>query len=88
MQRRHRQQGFIRLILLIVIGLIVLGYFGLNLKDILASPVVQENLSYAWELAKTLWTNWLQGPATWIFENVIKFLWDLFLEGLGKLKTS
>lgn len=83
-----RSHGFIKLIILIVIGLVILGYFGLNIKDILASPVVKENLAYAWELAKTLWHNWLQAPAQWVFEHIIKFLWNLFLEGLGNLKSN
>lgn len=88
MNLQTSQQGFIKLILLIVIGLVALGYFGFNLRDILAAPIVQENLAYGWELAKTIWVNWLQAPAMWLFENVIKFLWDLFLEGLGKLKAN
>ena len=80
--------GFIQIILLLVIGLIVLGYFGFNLKEILTSPVVKENLTYAWELTKTVWSNWLQEPALWVFEHIIKVLWDLFLEGLAGLKDT
>lgn len=83
-----KEGGFIKIILLIVIGLIILGYFGLNIKDILASPVVKENLAYAWNLAKELWANYLAAPAGWVWDHIIKFLWDLFLNGLSGLKNG
>lgn len=88
MNQKTQSQGFIKLIILIVIGLIILGYFGLNIKDILASPVVKENLAYAWELAKHIWNTWLAGPAQWIWEHILKFLWELFLNGLNGLKNG
>jgi hypothetical protein len=52
----------IRTIILIIIGLIVLGYFGIHFEEIYNSPVVQENLKFAWELivrlAQAAW-NWI-----------------------------
>ncbi len=83
-----RDRGFIKIILLIVIGLIVLGYLGINLKDVLASPVVKENLSYAWHLAQELWTNWLRTPFMWVWEHIVKFFWRLFWNGVGDLKSG
>src|SRR5512145_3066803 len=80
--------GFIQIILIIVIALIVLGYFGLNIADILASPVVKENLAYAWNLVKEVWGSYLSGPATWVWEHIVSVLWDLFLEGVGNLKEN
>lgn len=88
MEKKNGTRGFIKLIILIVIGLIVLGYFGLNIKDILASPVVKENLAYAWEIAKHVWNTWLAAPAQWIWEHILKFLWELFLNGLNGLKNG
>ncbi|GMU74220.1 MAG: hypothetical protein AMXMBFR44_4180 [Candidatus Campbellbacteria bacterium] len=80
--------GFLQIILIIVIALIVLGYFSINIADIMASPVVKENLAYAWNLAKEVWGNYLSGPATWVWEHIISVLWDLFLEGVGNLKEN
>lgn len=88
MAKGTKSRGFIKLILLIIIGLVILGYFGLNIKDILASPVVEENLAYAWELATTVWTNWLQAPAQWVFEHIIKLFWQFFLDGLEGLRDG
>lgn len=49
----QRNKGFLRLVATIVIALIILGYFGYDIREILASPKVKENLQYAWGLAKT-----------------------------------
>ena len=82
------EQGFLKLIILIVIGLIILGYFGLNIQDILAKPVVHDNLVAFWEFLKWLWNNFLVGPATWIWEHNIKFFWQLFLDGINGLRDG
>lgn len=75
-QLKPKRGGFIKLILLIVIALIVLGFFGYNLKDIVDSPTVRENLAYVWELLVKLW-NLLLAPLTWVWENiVIKLVWN------------
>lgn len=80
--------GFIQIILIIVIAVIVLGYFSINIADIMASPVVKENLSYVWNLAKDLWGTYLSGPATWVWEHIVGVLWDLFLQGVDNLRDN
>ncbi|MCR4274800.1 MAG: hypothetical protein NUW02_01995 [Candidatus Campbellbacteria bacterium] len=81
-------QGFIKIILIIVIALIVLGYFGLNITDILASPVVKENLAWFWNFLTHIWSTYLSGPATWLWNHLIKLLWDMFVQGIGNLKAN
>ncbi len=80
--------GFIKIILIVVIALIVLGYFGLNIGDILASPVVKENLAWFWDFLTNVWTTYLSGPAHWLWDNLIRVLWDLFIEGVGNIKAN
>ncbi len=65
-----RRGGFIKLILLIVIALIVLGFFGYNLKDIIDSPTVHENLVYVWGLTVELWNTFIVAPAVWIWDKI------------------
>jgi|GEM_PF-1134256 len=67
---RAVQAGFIKVVLLIVIALIVLGYFGYNLKDIINSPTVHDNLVYVWNLIVKLWNNILAEPAAWIWDKI------------------
>ena len=66
----RRGGGFIKMILLIVIALVVLGYFGYNLKDIVNSPTVHDNLVYVWDLIVKLWNTLLAEPATWIWDKI------------------
>lgn len=80
--------GFIQIILIIVIALIVLGYFSINVADVFASPIVQENLSYAWNLVKDLWSTYLSGPAAWIWDKIGSVLWNLFLDGLDNWQNN
>lgn len=81
-------KGFIQIILIIVIALIVLGYFSINIADVMASPVVKENLAYVWNLVKDVWGTYLSGPAAWVWEHIVRVLWDLFLEGVGNLENN
>ncbi len=56
----EEKRGLVKMVLLIVVGLVVLGYFGYNLRDIVNSPSVNENLAYAWDMLKRAW-NFLVG---------------------------
>lgn len=71
--RGARGGGFIKLILLIIVALIALGFFGYNLRDIVNSPTVRDNLTYVWGLVVKLWDNFLSEPAEWLF-NYLKNL--------------
>ena len=63
------QGGFIQLIIILIIVLIVLGYFGFNIQQIIQSPSVSGNLNYVWGLAVNLWSNYLIVPVTFVWLN-------------------
>lgn len=67
------------MVILIVIALIVLGYFGFNVKEIIEGKNVQGNLQYVWNLAATVWNRFLIGPATFVWDKLVL---DLFWENL------
>jgi hypothetical protein len=66
---KNSQKGIITVIILIVVALIILGYFGFDLRRIVESPQVQENLTYAWNLIKV--------PFLWLW-NFLMGLWEGF----------
>ena len=68
---RNEQKGFVKLIIVLVIVLIVLGYFGFNIKSIVQSPSVSGNLNYVWGLVVTLWNKFLVVPVTFVWEKII-----------------
>jgi len=55
MKKHPHSHGIVGLIVVLVIALIILGYYGVNVKKIIDSPQVQENLTYAWGIVKTVW---------------------------------
>lgn len=58
------------MVLVIVIALIVLGFFGYNLKEIVASPTVHDNLVYVWDLIVKLWDTIIVTPALWLWDKI------------------
>jgi hypothetical protein len=44
---KRRNRGLIDTIVLIVIALIILGYFNIDLKQVFTEPLVAQNLKYA-----------------------------------------
>ena len=72
------KKGLIKTIVIIVIALIILGYFGFNIVDIINGPTVQANLHAAWDFAMMIWNNYLAAPVIYI----AGMLWQLFQNGL------
>lgn len=62
------------MILFIVIALIVLGFFGYNLKEIVASPTVHDNLVYVWDIVAKLWNTFIATPALWMWDKITGLL--------------
>ena len=67
----NTKKGFIRLVILVVIALIVLGYFfNIKITDVIASPNVQANLNWLWDIIVKIW-NFITYP--------IVFLWNRYV---------
>ncbi len=85
----NRQSGLVQLIVILVIVLIVLGYFGFNLPAIIQSPGVQTNLHYAWDLAVLAWNNVIIGGIDFVWNHVVMgLLWHNIVAGIDKLESS
>lgn len=81
--------GIVRTVLLIIVALIILGYFGFNLRDILKSPTVHDNLIYAKELTVTGWNKYLKGPAEYVWGDFFKpLIWSPFINTLERMKDG
>ena len=78
--KNKQQGGFIQLIIVLIIAVIVVGYFGFNVQQIIQSPSVSGNLGYAWGLAMNLWSNYLVVPVTFVWNKIIVgMFWNNFL---------
>lgn len=79
-------KGFIKTVIVIVIALIVLGYFGFNIDSILKGQTVQANLNTAWSFVLKIWNNYLAAPVIFVWDKfVVGVLWKLIQSGLGQL---
>ena len=77
------KKGLIKAVIVIVIALIILGYLGFNVTDILNGPTVQANLHAAWNFVLNIWTNYLAGPFMKIWDKfVVGVLWKIIQAGL------
>jgi hypothetical protein len=76
----------------IVIGLIViivLSFFGYDLKAIIEAPTTQNNLSYAWGGVAYVWNNYLKAPISYLWNNIfIGIIWQAFLHNLGRIDAG
>lgn len=65
------KKGFLKTIIIIVIALIILGWFGFDVKSIIESERVQRNLHYVWDIVVRIWDNYLAGPAIFVWDKVV-----------------
>lgn len=79
----------LRFIILIIIVIAVLSYFGFNLKDFFESDIVRNNFGYVWNFVKYVWENYLARPAKYLWNDVfINLIWDSFIENLQRFKAG
>jgi hypothetical protein len=85
----HTQRGVIKFIFIVIVIIIILGYLGFNLRDIMESEGVQNNLTYAWDLIVYAWDTWLKEPSIWFWNNIwIPYIWDPFVHVMGSIKDN
>lgn len=53
---KNNQQGFLKIIIIIVIALVVLGYYNVDVRKVVNSPMVRENLAYGKDMAVAAYT--------------------------------
>jgi hypothetical protein len=82
--RQTRQKGFIEAIVIIIIAIATLSYFGINLRGFFDSPLVRENFKYVFDFATWLWHGYLRTPVLLFW----KFFWSLVRPGLEQLQQG
>jgi hypothetical protein len=53
--RKQTNKGLVKTVIVIVIALLVISYYGLNLREIVNKPTTQDNFSYIKEQAIHSW---------------------------------
>jgi len=84
--KTNTNRGLVKLIIIIIIGIVILSYFGFNIREIVEDPTTQNNITYVWGLTVSVWENYLRDPVLYVWQNVfIDLIWDLFLSSLENI---
>ncbi len=79
----------IKYIVIAIILIIVLSFFGYDLQAIIESPLAQKNLGYAKSGVVYVWDNYLESPVNYFWNNIfIGLLWNAFLNNLGRINAG
>lgn len=73
----NHKRGLIRLIIVIIVGILALSYFGINLRQIANSEASQSNFAFVWEQILRLVD---------FIKQILGFLGNWFLQYTARLK--
>jgi len=76
---KNTQNGFVRMIILIVAIVLILSYVGFDLKTFIESDQTQGNLRYVWSGVLWVWANILEP----IWVNYVSPVWTYFWDFIG-----
>ena len=79
----------IKWIIIALLGLIVLGYLGFDVKQAIESPTSQSNIGYAKSAVLYIWDKYLEKPAKYLWNDIfIKLIWTTAIDNLIKIKNG
>jgi len=81
-----KDRGLIKMLILILIALIVLGYYGVSVRQAVQNPTTQDNISYIWNGMVTIWNNYLSAPATYLWNIFFNYIWTPAINNLENAK--
>jgi len=85
------QQGISILGILILgfILILVLSYFNIRIKNVVESPVGQENIEYVTGTSKSFWQKYLKDPASYLWNDVwIDIFWQGFINNMERIRDG
>ncbi|HEU0080428.1 MAG TPA: hypothetical protein VFQ72_00165 [Candidatus Paceibacterota bacterium] len=78
----------VKYIILALVAIIVLSFFGYDLRAIIEAPQTQSNLHYAYGGIETVW-NAVKGPIIYFYDKIfIGILWKAFIHNLGRIDAG
>lgn len=86
---REGQRGIIKTIIIIVIAIVIISYFGFDLKRIIESPQTQRNFGYVKDAVVTVWNRYLEEPVVYLWNDVFKkLIWSTSVDALKDIKNG
>ena len=89
MRNTLKNNGLIKLILIIIIAILVLSYFSIDIRGVVESPQSQANFGYVGAWISAVWNTYLARPLCYLFNDIfINLLWSSFTDNLEKIKRG
>ena len=81
--------GIIGILIILILGIIILGYFGISLRSIFSEgTTTSDNLEYAWQTVKYVWVNYLRVPAYYCWNVFYNLMWRSFVENAERIRQG
>ena len=84
----NKQKGIVRTIIIIVIALLIVSYFGINIRDVVNSPTSQSNISYVWGGVTYVWNNYLKIPVTEAYNGFMTYIWNPSIADIQRINNG
>ena len=82
-------RGLVQWIFIIIIAIIILSYFGFDLRSIIEADGTQNNLEYTWGGVVMVWERYLASPVLYFWQNIfLDLIWSAFVENWESLKEE
>ncbi len=65
----HR--GFLKILIIIFIGLVILAYFGVDVRKHAEAPWVAATIGWIVDTTFYIWTNFLKAPTVYVWNEVV-----------------
>ena len=79
----------IKWIIIALLGLILLGYLGFDVRKAIDASATRSNLEYAKEVTLYIWNKYLKEPITFLWNDIfIKYIWTPALNNLIKTNNN
>jgi hypothetical protein len=75
-------RGLVKAIILIVIALLIISYFGFNLRSLASAPTTQSNFGYVKEVLVNVWDSFLKRPVLIVWNIFITYIWNPAINNL------
>lgn len=72
---KNKQRGIIKMIILIIITIAILSWYGVDIKNFFTSPLVKKNFSYIWNFISDIWNNYIGVFLHKVWQIWLDYVW-------------
>lgn len=84
----HQKQGFIQLIIILVLIVIIMSLLGISLRAVFSNSTLQENFGFIGQRLNWFWDNYLSQPFRFIYNTLIKPIGERLINALRNINLT